>query len=125
MKVIKLSDLINTEREVFCPKGGFVSRRYLLAKDGAGFSVTNTLIPVNGKQYWHYKNHLEACLCIKGKGKLYNKITNETFDIVPNTMYYLDKNDPHEFEALEECELICIFNPPLNGLEIHKKDGSY
>lgn len=108
-----------------CPHGGFISNRYLTQKDGMGFTLTKTTIPVNGIQFWHYKNHLEACICIKGKGLIRNNNTGEIYNITPGTMYALNSNDPHEFNAIEEVELICVFNPPLKGNEVHKEDGSY
>jgi L-ectoine synthase len=125
MKIIKLHELVGTEREVKCPKGGFLSRRFLLEKDNMGFSVTNTIIPPNGEQHWHYKNHLEACYCIKGHGCITNKNTGEKHRILPGTMYVLDNNDPHSFIAFSTVELLCVFNPPLTGLEVHNKDNSY
>ena len=39
--------------------------------------------------------------------------------------YVLDDYDPHYFEAHEKTVLICVFNPPLTGKEIHQEDGSY
>jgi L-ectoine synthase len=110
---------------VACPNGGFISNRYLTKNDNMGFTITRTLIPVNGKQYWHYKNHLEACLCIKGKGILIDNITKKEYEILPYTMYALNNNDPHTFEAIEETILICVFNPALNGYEIHNSEGTY
>ena len=124
MKIIKTAKL-NKSRVVRCPKNGFISRRILLEKDGMGYSLTKTVIPVGKKQFWHYKNHLESCYCISGKGKLTNKVTGESFIIIPDTTYVLDKNDPHYFEAITEVTLLCIFNPPLTGSEVHQKDGSY
>jgi L-ectoine synthase len=44
---------------------------------------------------------------------------------VPDTIYALDKNDRHQFEAVEDTILLSIFNPPVKGSEVHKKDGSY
>ena len=125
MKIIKLSELVATEREVSCPKGGFVSRRFLLKDDNMGFSVTNTIIPPNGEQHWHYKNHLEACYCIKGHGKLTNTVTGEKHRILPGTMYVLDSHERHSFIAYTTVELICVFNPPLKGTEIHNEENSY
>lgn len=124
MKVINLRNLPE-ERIVNCPKGGFVSNRILLESDGMGYTMTKTVIPPNGKQFWHYKNHLESCYCVSGSGELTNAVTNEKFQIGPDVTYVLDKNDPHYFEAFEEVTLICVFNPPLTGREVHKKDGSY
>jgi hypothetical protein len=90
-----------------------------------GYGMTKTVIPVNGPQHWHYKNHLESCYCVSGKGILTNLRTKEYYAIEPDTTYVLDKHDDHTFEALEETTLICVFNPPLTGKEVHQKDGSY
>lgn len=125
MKIVKIKDLQNTDRQVECPNGGFTSMRVLLESDNMGYSVTKTLIPKNEPQLWHYKNHLETCYCIKGKGILTNLETLEIFEITPDTTYVLDLNDRHTFEALEDTELICVFNPPLTGKEVHGSDGSY
>lgn len=125
MKIVNVKDIKGTEREVKCPKGGFISNRILLKSDGCGYGMTKTVIPVNGKQFWHYKNHIESCYCISGKGILTNAVSGEEFIIEPDVTYILDKNDPHYFEALEEVTLICVFNPPLTGNEVHNEDGSY
>lgn len=124
MKIIKTTDL-QSSRVVHCPKGGFVSNRILLAEDNMGYTMTKTIIKPNGPQYWHYKNHLESCYCVSGKGTLTNKATGEKFEIAPDTTYVLDKHDAHEFEAHETVVLICVFNPPLTGQEVHGDDGSY
>jgi quercetin dioxygenase-like cupin family protein len=124
MKVIKVKELPK-ERIIKCPNGGFTSNRLLLKSDGMGYSLTKTVIPVNGVQHWHYKNHLESCYCVSGKGELTNLKTKEKFQITPDTVYVLNEHDDHTFEALKETVLICVFNPPLTGNEIHDKDGSY
>ena len=124
MKVIKTSDLPK-ERVVNCPKGGFVSHRILLDSDNMGYGMTKTVIPAGDQQFWHYKNHLESCYCVSGKGRLQNARTSELFDIEPDVTYVLDKNDPHYFRAFEDVTLICVFNPPLTGAEVHQEDGSY
>lgn len=125
MKIVKIDDIKNTDREVSCPNGGFTSNRILLKSDGMGFGMTKTVIPPNGKQHWHYKNHLESCYCVSGYGILTDIKTGEEHEIMPDTTYVLDKNDDHYFEAIEEVVLICVFNPPLTGGEIHQEDGSY
>jgi quercetin dioxygenase-like cupin family protein len=124
MKIVKIQELSN-ERIVECPKGGFVSNRILIKSDNMGYSMTKTIIPPKGKQFWHYKEHLESCYCISGKGILTSEKTGEEFVIEADVTYVLDKNDPHYFEAIEEVVLICVFNPPLQGDELHDKDGSY
>ncbi len=124
MKVIKTSEL-PSERIVNCPDGGFVSNRILLDSDNMGFGMTKTVIPPNGPQIWHYKNHLESCYCVSGKGLLTNNATGQYWGIEPDTTYVLDKHEEHTFEALEETVLICVFNPPLTGKEVHGEDRSY
>lgn len=124
MKIVDVNALPK-ERIVECPNGGFVSNRILLDTDNMGYSMTKTVIPPNGKQNWHYKYHLESCYCVSGKGELTNKKTGEVYEIKPDVTYVLDKHDDHYFEAFEECVLICVFNPPLTGREVHQEDGSY
>lgn len=125
MKVIDTRRLLGTDRDVNCPKGGFKSLRLLLEKDGMGYTVTKTIIPKGPPQKWHYKHHLETCFCVSGSGRLTNLNTGRSFIITVDMAYVLDKHDPHTFEALEDTVLICIFNPPLTGREVHREDGSY
>ena len=125
MKIIDVAAISGTEREVACPKGGFVSNRILLESDGMGYTLTKTVIPVAGPQFWHYKAHLETCYCIAGIGQLIDLTTGEKHVIKPGIVYALNNHDPHTFEAFEECVLICVFNPPLKGREVHAADGSY
>lgn len=103
-----------------------VSNRILLESDGMGYTMTKTVIsPEAGKVFQQYKNHLETCYCVSGRATLTDANTGETFEVLPDTTYVLDKNDPHYFEAHEETVLICTFNPPLTGQETHNEDGSY
>jgi L-ectoine synthase len=123
MKIVRINQLLETEREV---KGeGFTSIRALLEKDNMGFSLHKTIIPKGGPYHWHYKHHLEACYCIKGKGEIIDLATGLKILITPDVVYVLDNHDNHTFEALEDTILISIFNPPIKGTETHKKDGSY
>lgn len=123
MKVTRQKQVEGTERDVKFEQG--TSLRYVLASDGMGFSVNQTIIPKGEKGHWHYKNHLEACYCVKGSGILTNLETGEKHPINEHDCYSLDNNDDHTFESLEDVILISIFNPPLTGREVHRKDGSY
>lgn len=126
MKVINIESLYGTAREVDCPKQGFKSLRFLLEDDAMGYTLTCTRIPQGIPQYWHYKNHLETCLCISGEGILTDIATGSTYTITPGIAYALDKHDAHTFQSVApETVLICVFNPPLTGREVHQADGSY
>lgn len=123
MKVKSIKECEGTDREVHFKEG--ISFRPVLKSDNMGFSIHKTVIPKGKKGFWHYKNHLESCYCIKGSGVLTNIETDESFIIKVDTVYSLDNHDNHSFEALEDVVLISIFNPPVTGGEIHLEDGSY
>ncbi len=122
MKVFSINDLPQ-ERKVTFHSG--VSNRLVLASDGMGYTMTKTVIEPGKRVFQHYKNHMETCYCVRGKAILTNAETGEEFIIEPDVTYSLDNHDPHYFEAMEETVLICTFNPPLTGNEIHREDGSY
>jgi len=122
MKIVNYKNL-ESERVVEFHAG--VSHRILLKRDGMGFGMTRTtILPEAGKVFQHYKNHDEACYCVKGRAIL-TDMDGMEYGIEPGVTYILDRNDPHFFEALEETVLICGWNPPLVGRETHRKDGSY
>lgn len=125
MKIVSVSALQGTQREVHCPKGGFISTRLLLERDNMGFSLHHTFVPKGKPQHWHYKNHLEACYCVSGRGLLTDLSTGIVHEIRPGLAYVLDNHDDHTFEAVEDTVLISVFNPPVTGTEVHQADGSY
>lgn len=123
MRIIKTEQLPD-DRKVEFHAG--VSNRLLLADDGMGYTLTKTIIqPSAGKLFQQYRHHLESCYCVSGRATLTDGETGEEFEIIPDVTYVLDKNDAHWFEAHEETVLICVFNPPLVGNEVHDEDGSY
>jgi L-ectoine synthase len=124
MKVVRRKDLIDTEREDKSPVG-WTSVRYLLAKDGMGFSFHETTFPPGLEFDMHYKHHLEAVFCYEGRGLLTNRDSGEEFVIEPGTVYALDKHDRHTLRAETELKLVCAFNPPVTGTEVHDADGVY
>jgi quercetin dioxygenase-like cupin family protein len=122
MKVIRTQEL-PSDRKVEFHAG--VSNRILLDSDNMGYTMTKTVIEPGEKVFQHYKNHLESCYCVSGKATLTNDRTGEEFEISPDVTYVLDDHDPHWFQAHETTVLICVFNPPLVGKEVHDNSGSY
>jgi L-ectoine synthase len=112
-------------RVVESPDGAFESFRLLLQSDSMGFGVHETHIMKGGPYKWHYKNHLEACYCISGRGFLRALDTGVVHEITPGVMYVLDENDRHSLEATTSMVLLSVFNPPCHGQEVHREDGSY
>ncbi len=123
MIVRNLNEALRSKRLV--KSNGWDSVRLLLKDDVMGFSFHITTIYSGAELSMHYKNHLESVYCISGKGTIQNSQTGETFAIEPGVMYALDQNDPHVLRAESELVLACVFNPPLNGLEVHDESGAY
>lgn len=118
-------DIKGTEDEIYGEKGTWLSRRFLLKKDGMGFSFHETIIFAGTQTYLWYKNHLEAVYCVGGKGEIEDLATGEIHPITDGTMYALNNHDKHYLRATEDMRMICVFNPPLVGREDHAEDGSY
>lgn len=116
MIIKKLSEIINSERDVAWGNGQ--SRRFLIEKDGMGYSLTDTVIDAGTESLLEYKNHREACYCIEGEGEV--EADGVVYLIQPGTMYALDKHDKHYLRAKTTLRLICVFTPPLKGKESHK-----
>lgn len=126
MIVRHLQDIKGTKREV-SPKTNptWVSHRLLLKNDGLGFSFHDTRIFAGTETHICYKNHFEAVYCVSGKGEIESISDGKIHKIEDGTMYALDKHDDHLLRCEEEMRLICVFNPPLTGTEVHDKDGVY
>ena len=124
MKIVRMEDLLGTDREVKSP-AGWTSVRFLLKKDGMGFSMHETIFPPGLEVPMWYKHHLEAVYCYEGTGTITDRETGEEHDIRPGTLYALDENDRHVLKAHTELKLVCVFNPPVTGREIHDEDGAY
>lgn len=123
MIVKNLKDIIGTDREV--SSTNWSSRRLLLKSDGMGFSVHDTRIHPGTETPMWYKHHVEAVYCIEGEGEIETTSDGKVYPIVPGTIYALDKNDKHVLRAHSAMRMICVFNPPLNGAEVHDDEGAY
>jgi len=124
MKIVRLQDIIGTDRDVAGP--GWKSRRLLLKKDGMGFSFHETIVPAGAELHLWYKHHLEAVYCVAGNGTIEDLATGEVHAIHDGVLYALDRHDRHVVRGgSEEMRLVCAFNPPVTGRETHDADGSY
>ncbi|MDG6777472.1 ectoine synthase [Thiomicrorhabdus sp. zzn3] len=118
-------DIIGTEADVDSKQWN--SRRLLLAKDGMGFSLHDTLIKEGEDLHLWYKNHLEAVYCIEGEGEIVEKKDGTVHPIREGTVYALNEHDQHILRANKgvAMRMVCVFNPPVTGREVHDEDGSY
>jgi L-ectoine synthase len=105
--------------------GNGLSRRFLLRSDNMGYTLTDTIVRASTKSQLEYRNHLEACYCIEGKGMV-SDLNGNSYPIQPGTMYALDKNDPHVLIAAPgtDLRLVCVFSPALRGDERHSLDSA-
>jgi L-ectoine synthase len=118
-----LQDIVGSERDV--DGGNWSSRRLCLADDGMGFSMHDTVLRAGTETHMWYKNHLEGVYCIEGKATLEDKATGEVHEIRPGTIYLLNEHDRHVLRVEEDLRVICSFNPPVTGQEVHDEDGAY
>jgi L-ectoine synthase len=123
MIVRSIDDIRGTPQEVAAPN--WVSRRLLLARDGMGFSFHETTIFAGTETHIHYRNHLEAVFCVAGEGEIETVADGRKYAIRPGVMYALDRHDEHFLRAHSELKLVCVFNPPLTGREVHDDEGVY
>ena len=123
MIVRQLNDILDTERDIKAETWN--SRRLLLADEKMGFSLHDTLIhPGTETEIW-YQNHLEAVYCIEGEGEIELIPDGPTYPISPGMMYALNENDRHLLRAKTQLRMICVFNPPVTGQEVHDENGAY
>lgn len=125
MIVRNIDEIEGSEREVTAENNNWISRRLLLKRDGVGFSLNETIIYEGTETYIWYKNHVEAVYCIEGEGEVELVDDNKVYNITPGTLYVLNKHEKHLLRAKKRMRLLCVFNPPLVGSEVHQEDGSY
>jgi L-ectoine synthase len=123
MIVRQLEDLEGTDREVHSQN--WTSRRLLLRDDRMGFSLHDTIIHAGTSTEIHYQNHLEAVYCIEGKGVVHVLDSDRKYEIEAGAVYALDQHDRHLLIADTQMRMICVFNPPLVGPEVHDENGVY
>ncbi len=125
MIVRNLQEAEKSNRRIVSPDGNWESTRMLLKDDNMGFSFHITTIYRGADFQMHYKNHLESVYCIAGEGEVETLDDGKKYPIRPGTLYNLDKHDKHILRAFSEMKMACVFNPPLNGKEVHNSEGAY
>ena len=122
MIVRTLASAERTDRRVSADNWDSV--RLLLKADGMGFSLHVTTLHAGTVTPMWYRHHVEAVLCIGGQGELETE-DGTVHPIRAGTMYALDQHDRHVLRATTELKMVCVFNPPLVGKEVHDAEGAY
>ncbi len=125
MIVRRLEEAEKTTRRIVSPDNNWESTRLLLKDDAMGFSFHITTIYQGADFQMHYQNHLESVYCISGEGEVETLDDGIKYPINPGTFYILDRHDKHVLRAFKEMKMACVFNPPLNGKEVHNASGAY
>lgn len=124
MIVRHVNDVIGTDQEIITDN--WTSRRVLLADDRMGFSFHETIIQPGTETHIHYQNHLEAVWCIEGDGEIETIADGQIYSLGPGVVYALDQHDEHWLRGgTHPLRVICVFNPPLTGREVHDAAGVY
>ena len=125
MIVRHLKEIIGTANDV--DTEGWNSRRLLLKDDGMGYSVHDTVIKEGAELPMHYKHHLEAVYLIEGRGEIETVADGRIYPLETGSIYALDQHDQHILRANKgsHMRMVCVFNPPVSGREVHGPDGAY
>jgi L-ectoine synthase len=123
MIVRNIRDIDGTEDDVVTDT--WRSKRIILKKDGMGYSVHETTIFAGTETHIWYQNHLESVFCIQGEGEVETIPDGKIYPIKSGVLYALNEHDNHYLRAKTEMKMICVFNPPLTGREVHDEHGVY
>ncbi|WP_007025600.1 MULTISPECIES: ectoine synthase [Saccharomonospora] len=123
MIVRNLDEITDTEADIQEPN--WRSKRIVLAKDRAGFSVHETTLYAGTVNDFWYANHIEAVFIVEGEGEVTDKATGETHQLRPGSLYLLDQHDKHQVRPKTDMRTVCVFNPPITGREVHDENGVY
>lgn len=123
MIVKTLDEVIDTERDVRAET--WRSRRLLLATEGRGYSLHDTVLYAGTHTVMEYVHHVESVYCIEGQGTLVDLTNDTSHRLVPGTLYVLDGHERHRVDATSDLRVICVFTPPITGAEVHDASGAY
>ena len=123
MIVRTLEEITGTDRDV--ETANWRSRRILLARDGVGFSLHETVLqPGTVNEFW-YAHHVEAVLVIEGEGELHDEAGGTVHRLGPGSTYVLDGHERHRLLPRTLMRTVCVFTPPVTGREVHDENGAY
>lgn len=125
MIVRTTTEITDTDRDVAADNGNWRSKRIILAGDGVGFSFHETTIEAGSINEFHYQNHVEAVWLVEGEGELVDLDNNRSYPLGPGSMYLLNGHEKHRVFARTQMRMLCVFNPPVTGREVHDENGVY
>jgi len=124
MIVRTTAEITDTDRDITSEDGNWRSKRIILG-DKVGFSFHETTIKAGSVNEFHYANHVEAVWLVEGTGKLIDLDNDKVYELGPGSMYLLNGHERHRVEPDTEMRMLCVFNPPVTGREVHDENGVY
>lgn len=95
----------------------YETRRFLLAEDGLGVTVTDIVLTPGIEATYGYDDHVEIAYCIEGAAMIRDLATGKEATIGPGTMWVAERGDRFSFVASKPTRLFCVFTPPFEGSE--------
>lgn len=123
MIVRTITEINDTEADIKTPN--WRSKRIILAREKAGFSVHETTLYAGTESEFCYENHVEAVFVVEGEGEIEDLATGEIHPLAPGTIYLLNDHDRHRVRPKTDIRTVCVFNPPVTGREVHDENGVY
>ncbi|MEU1980733.1 ectoine synthase [Nocardia sp. NPDC019395] len=123
MIVRTTEEITGTDRDIVAD--GWRSKRIVLGGDLVGFSFHETTIDAGTTHVFHYQNHVEAVWLVEGEGTLTDLDNDRTYPLAPGSMYLLNGHEKHQVQARTRMRMLCVFNPPVVGQEVHDENGVY
>ena len=124
MFVKTLKDLKAAGREKIVAGGSARTVRFLTRDDGLGFTMSDVRLDAGQQNVLWYKHHWEANHIVSGAGDVTDLTTGQSWKLEPGVAYNVGPKDRHRFRAHSDVHLLSVFNPPLEGHELHDADGS-
>lgn len=123
MLVRTIEEITDTEADI--KTENWRSKRIILAREGAGFSVHETTLYAGTESEFCYENHIEAVFVVEGEGEIEDLGTGEVHQLSPGSLYLLNNHDRHRVRPRTDIRTVCVFNPPVTGREVHDENGVY
>lgn len=123
MLIRTIDEITDTDADI--QSENWRSKRIVLAREGAGFSVHETTLYAGTESEFCYQNHIEAVFIVEGEGEIEDTATGEVHQLGPGSLYLLNDHDRHKVRPRTQMRAVCVFNPPVTGREVHDENGVY
>jgi L-ectoine synthase len=110
-----VAEILATERDVHGE--GWKSRRLMLAREGAPYSVHETVVSAGSRLRFTYRAHRETVYCIRGEATVEDVTIGARHALTPGSLYSVGIGEDHIVSAITDVTFLCIFDPPLEGSE--------